>query len=90
MIEKGSEIKDRLMNGWELWHLYDREYVTMPGRWEMRKKGEANIPVSWEAIEKARRNLGWYEENTEYLLDREGPRGINDELYRYKQSNLFS
>lgn len=79
MIDKASEVKQLLISGWELWYIgfADR----LPGRWEMRH-GNQIKPVSWEAIERARRDLDWFRDNTTEV--EEGRNWI----YMHKQVSL--
>lgn len=63
-IVSARAVKDMIQDGWELWHIANRQYPKLPGHWEMRKRHKIQR-VNWCAIEKLRQhNLKWFDENT--------------------------
>lgn len=64
MIEKASDIKKLMEQGWELWHIGKYSALSLPGRWEMRFRNQTK-EVSWDAIVVFRRlYLDWARQNT--------------------------
>lgn len=82
-INKASEIKQRIQAGWELWYIANRECPKLPGKWQMRYRNQI-APVHWDAIERARRNLDWFRDNT---IESEVGRNW---VYKFKQRDLLA
>lgn len=51
VCESAKEVAAALKRGAELWYLATS---MLPGRWELRERGEANIQVHWDAIDTLR------------------------------------
>lgn len=82
-INSAVEVKKMLKQGWELWYVHNRRYHPLPGHFEMRYQNKV-ATVTWECIEKCRKNLEWYRQNTEEV------QYGNDWCYSYKQSDMLS
>ncbi|KXJ45841.1 hypothetical protein [Marinobacter sp. Hex_13] len=84
MITKASEIKGLIKSGWELWYVGHKSGNSkIPGNWHMRYQAERK-EVSWDAIERCRKNLSWWESSTDEIQV-----GKNW-IYRLKQRDLLA
>lgn len=61
IIDKVSEIKRRLVQGWELWYVAHRD--RLPGHWEMRWRAKT-IRVHWDPIVRIQRDPQWFADHT--------------------------
>lgn len=63
-ISSATELKTLIQAGWELWYMAHPRCHPLPGSWQMRYRNQTR-QVHWDAIERARRNLKWWDENTD-------------------------
>lgn len=74
------DFRQRITDGWELWHLADSP---LPGRWEFRRDHE-RLAVHWDAIEQVRRHAAqWVAQRTVFEST-----GRWSGVYRPRQSSL--
>lgn len=81
-VKNVREVRQLILEGWELWYIARRDRSMLPGNWHMRYKHQ-QLSISWELIERIRKNLKWWSENTEEI-----EMGRNW-VYRLKQRPLL-